>query len=666
MIQLPPLTDELLNVLGEELGNRTFTGPNQRAFLSAVDSRDVQAAPGNGKTTLLVAKLVLLSKAWTSRKDGVCVISHTNAAREEIECKLANHPSASAFLSYPHFIGTVTTFIHQFIALPYLRGLGWSVERIDDELFEAVAIRARAGYAALNAYARNPNLHRPLERYVTGLELAIDFAALPEIRPDRLKVRHVPQQPRAGSGAGDALQELKAELVNDGIFRYGDMTTLARQALAKHPNLTERVRARFPIVLLDEAQDTSGDQLALLQNLFAEGVAFQRLGDQNQTLYETDGLGIADYWQAGPGVLSLNRSRRFGQEIATFASRLTARASQQIEGVPNMPSRRSLILFEQDSIEGVLPAYVSEVSSHWPDTTQGKEIWAVASRHNPPQGAQGNWRPKSLRDYYPNYRSGRGRNSRPETLCSALRQASVLHQARSSPAEIADLMTSAFVVLLRHQGVKDADGKLINKRTAWNVLAAIDPSLPLRLKRLMRNVVLTGDDIWRQAAWELFCQELKGILKIDQTAPAASSFLEFVPEGEIDAEVPKNEDNSTSITLDGILVKLGSIHSVKGKTTDAILVVETEIWRNGNRTMDLERVLPHAFELVETDFSVNPVHLSAATNIFVAVTRPREVLALALRKSATSPELLDAARVRGWNVVDLTLPTNNNDALEAC
>ena len=40
------------------------------------------------------------------------------------------------------------------------------------------------------------------------------------------------------------------------------------------------IRRRFPLVLLDEAQDTNGGQLALLNRLFAADVAYQRLGDQ--------------------------------------------------------------------------------------------------------------------------------------------------------------------------------------------------------------------------------------------------------------------------------------------------------------------------------------------------------------------------------------------------
>ena len=76
---------ELLATLGKDLGNCDFDDEDQRNVLTSSTSCDVQAAPGNGKTTLIVAKLALLSLTWASRTQGVCVISHTNVARDEVE-----------------------------------------------------------------------------------------------------------------------------------------------------------------------------------------------------------------------------------------------------------------------------------------------------------------------------------------------------------------------------------------------------------------------------------------------------------------------------------------------------------------------------------------------------------------------------------------------------
>jgi DNA helicase-2/ATP-dependent DNA helicase PcrA len=661
MIALPPLTPDLLGQLGKELGGCDFAGANQQAFLSSVDSCDVQAAPGHGKTTLLVAKLALLSRCWDSRAQGVCVISHTNAARVEVEKKLAHHPAASAFLGYPHFIGTVTAFLDRYIALPYLRGLGWSVHRIDDEVFAAAAGSRWRSKQALVAYARMNHgaNQRALEHeFVPKLALAQAFVCDVGVALQRLAIRHRHRQPGPNSASGAALEELKAELINDGYYRFCDLTALAVQAIEKCPALLDRVRQRFPLVLLDEAQDTNGEQLALLAKLFGTGVAYQRLGDQNQTLYEDEDLTPNDYWRAGEGVIPLNESRRFGTDIASFASRLTVRAQQQITGLRDVPSRRTLILFCPDTIGAVLPAYVAEVRCHWGDAfSTNLDIRAVASRHNPTTDNTGEW-PKTLVDYCPGYSSGRGRQSRPDTLCAPLRQAALLYQAHAIPAAIAELFTTGIAGLLRRQGWRNALGQAADSRNLWRVLAEHEDGLAIKVRRMLRDCIALGDAAWSADRWNAFRDELTGMLGIHGTlTDAATTYLEFVAAGAADHDGAAAQPSKTLFEHDGVTVRLGSIHSVKGKTVDGLLVVETEVWRGHalvDRAMDLATVLPHAFGLENRDFNTNIAQLAAATNIFVAATRPRQLLACAVRKAAVTNDLAEAARAQGWQVCDLT------------
>lgn len=655
MIPLPELTEQLLDDLGRELGGCDFTGESERRFLAANESCDVQAVPGHGKTTLLAAKLALLSRSWQSRSQGVCVISHTNAARIEVEIKLAALPAVSAFLGYPHFIGTVTAFIDRFVALPYLRGLGWPMQRIDDDVFAAIALsRWRSKPTLLRSSRARQGGVYTVERWVAALDLAADFVPAAAGVPERLAVRKSePRQPGPQSDSGRELEELKAEIVREGIYRFSDMISLAEQAIERCPTIPERLRNRFPLVLLDEAQDTNGRQLALLDRLFGGGTAYQRLGDQNQTLYEDDSLGPGDYWSAREGVIPLNVTRRFGPDISRFASRLTARAAQDIEGKQDVPSCRALLMFDQASIGMVLPAYAEQVRAHWPDRAHELDIRAVASRHNP-AGARGNW-PKTLIDYCPHYRSGRGRNSRPATLCSVLRQASILHDSHASPADVMDLVTAGLVSLLRHQNVYDERGNPVSKRTLAGALAAIDPGLPLRIRRLVRDLIIFGGAAWDAGEWGAFCDSLNGLLGANQPpANAVAAFLAFVQEGEDDIGAGQANATRTVFHSDGIPIRLGSVHSVKGKSVDGILVVETEVWRRNVRAMDLATVLPHAFGIENLDFSANDAHLVAATNVFVAATRARQLLALAMRREAASDAMLGAAREQGWIVRDLT------------
>jgi hypothetical protein len=82
--------------------------------------------------------------------------------------------------------------------------------------------------------------------------------------------------------------------------------------------------------------------------------------------------------------------------------------------------------------------------------------------------------------------------------------------------------------------------------------------------------------------------------------------------------------------------------------------MESEVWKGhakGQSCLDLATVLPIAFGS-EGALPLSEIGLVAATNIFVAVTRPRELLGLALRKSEFEA-LAEKADKEGWKIVDL-------------
>src|SRR5471032_2575911 len=92
----------------------------RRDFLKSLTTLDVSACPGSGKTTLVVAKLAILARKWKSSTRGICVLSHTNVAREEIEHRLGSTDVGQRLLGYPHFIDTIHGFVNRFLAVPWL------------------------------------------------------------------------------------------------------------------------------------------------------------------------------------------------------------------------------------------------------------------------------------------------------------------------------------------------------------------------------------------------------------------------------------------------------------------------------------------------------------------------------------------------------------------
>ncbi|MGO4112388.1 UvrD-helicase domain-containing protein [Rhizobium ruizarguesonis] len=661
MFEILPLTPELLAELGDELGGCDFTDPSQIDFLAKATPCDVQAAPGNGKTTLLAAKLALLSRNWLTRRRGVCVISHTNAARTEVEHLIVRHPTAARLMAYPHFTGTVTAFINQYLALPYLRGLGWSVRQIDDDAFAAEALRRYPGSGVLNSLAKNKKLKlkRRLEEWIALLDLDPAFTDT-EAEPGALAVRCRKGQWGAHTDCGKALESLKASMVKSGLYRYADMTALAWRALRESPALADRLRDRFPLVILDEAQDTHGDQLRLLEHVFKQGgAAFQRLGDSNQTLYEDDGAAPA-YWTPGPDCIPLDTSRRFGGEIAGFASRLTARKAQTIVGLGARPTSRVMFLFDEATIGGVLGAFAEETRALWGGDCSRRDVWAVASRHNL-AGKKGEWQPKSLVDYHPAYRSEGGSRSKANLLCRQLQKAAVHHAAGRPPAEVCQMLAVGVSGLARAHSWKAANDRPITAYNVWPALSHRDLALPRAVRRLLRDHVLTGAAVWEEAAWKAF---MEALLPLFGPPPQGSEsdiadLCEFVAEQKADLVDPQRR-STKQVQFDDLMLRLGSIHSVKGKSVDGILVLESEVWKGSSadeQCIDLTAVLPHAFGVTNELFT--GVRLAAATNVFVGVTRPRELLGLALRKSH-SAAVAAAAQAQGWTVIDLTTKVQQN------
>lgn len=90
-----PIADHEIAWASELMG----LGANGFAVNNGDDSRlrairnletcDFEACPGSGKTTLLVAKLAILASRWPYPQRGICVLSHTNAARDEIDHRLS-------------------------------------------------------------------------------------------------------------------------------------------------------------------------------------------------------------------------------------------------------------------------------------------------------------------------------------------------------------------------------------------------------------------------------------------------------------------------------------------------------------------------------------------------------------------------------------------------
>jgi len=133
---IPEITDEDVEWVRALMGLDGIDAP-RRAFLTSPSALDLSACPGSGKTTLIVANLAILARKWPHRTKGVCVLSHTNVAREEIRHRLSGTAVGQRLLGYPHFIDTIHGFVNRFLALPWLNSNGYPSPTIDNDVATA-------------------------------------------------------------------------------------------------------------------------------------------------------------------------------------------------------------------------------------------------------------------------------------------------------------------------------------------------------------------------------------------------------------------------------------------------------------------------------------------------------------------------------------------------
>ena len=70
----------------------------------------------------MLAKLAIIAKRMPLENGkGICVLTHTNVAIDEIKSKLKNQ--ADVLFRYPNFFGTIQNFVDKFLAIPYFNSI---------------------------------------------------------------------------------------------------------------------------------------------------------------------------------------------------------------------------------------------------------------------------------------------------------------------------------------------------------------------------------------------------------------------------------------------------------------------------------------------------------------------------------------------------------------
>lgn len=280
LLPVTPITDEEIQAITQNLGLKP-PDSERLDFLKNLGSIDVSACPGSGKTTLIIMKLLLLMEKWESTSQGICVLSHTNVAKDEVSTRLERTGINHNLNGKPHFVGTIHSFINQFITCQYLFSMGYPLQQTNTKL----------------AYDwREKKISSETKIHLKKLNIEFTKIKIGSTNKDSPFGDKLINQENAPDKCTPTYQEIAKvfwQSIRKGIITDDEILFFAKIALEICPEIIQSIRYRFPFVITDETQDCSSTQMKLLNHLFDSGAdkksksVIQRVGDPNQAIYSS-------------------------------------------------------------------------------------------------------------------------------------------------------------------------------------------------------------------------------------------------------------------------------------------------------------------------------------------------------------------------------------------
>ena len=570
----------------------------QRTFLKCLDSCCVQAYAGTGKTTAIVGKLHIYAQknVWQNSR-GICVISHTNVAVDEIKKHVAKH--YPAIMQYPNFVGTIQEFVNKFLFIPYLASKGLQikfqdesrffdykselpkniVKRIDDH------IKSKVNYSPNSVRARKEFFNRLKTVHLVDSKLYARAKKSGFNEFTDLKTAQVSQDKIL-----EALSGLIQKKHNDGSFLFVESFIYGNEYLKQNQLLKDIIAQRFQHVFLDEAQDCSVIQLRILNELFGDSsrIVFQQIGDINQAISETQ-------WTPNENYLSLNQSTRFGNSIAGFINTFQIGIGSGVSGIAE-ETKKYLITYDSGKEKDVLPKYAEILKNE--NISADKGYFAISHRH------------EHLEKYFLEYSEKLAKNKSKKASYRF-----------DNDIEYIDMITKEAVLQRGANLVWRVFYSLLYKQfkignNSWS-----------KLREFLRTGEKTNDfnaiviDICNDILQNGGISDLNS-LKNRLNAILGENRINFANSGSSSSTPIQNQTIENKCSYNGIEINIGTIHSVKGQTHGATLLFSNK----EDRKQDIQHTMDNT-EKRTPEFK---------RRFYVASSRARHLFAFAIEKTAYS------------------------------
>ncbi|WP_223605516.1 ATP-dependent helicase [Chryseobacterium sp. OSA05B] len=274
----------------------------------------VRACPGSGKTYSVASRIALLFAKNHFSKKGIAALSFTNVAVDEIREKLSDNFSLNG-ISHPHFIGTLDSFINQFIFLPF-------------------------GHLIMECPNRPELVGEPhstwsIKKYPQDYAQYFDKTTF-DIN-DKL-IQRAPAQSfhflwkyynisGAINGNIQNIINSKLEFFKKGYATQADANYLSLKILMKYPKIAESIAKKFEYFIIDEAQDTDEILMAIIDIFNSKGAEnIMLIGDRDQAIFEWNNAKphLFDEKYVAWNKIELIENRRSSQLICDFTKYLSS------------------------------------------------------------------------------------------------------------------------------------------------------------------------------------------------------------------------------------------------------------------------------------------------------------------------------------------------------
>lgn len=589
-----------------------------REVIRCWESTDVLACPGSGKTTVLLAKLKLLADRMPFEDgSGICVLSHTNVAVNEIKEKLPAYNDK--LLNYPNYIGTIQSFVDKFITLPYLNNLtGRLVQPVEDIIYaKHIYYKMKKDYRFKEfryfiENKRDFNNENEKINYIKNIYLGKNGDLFLKKQKNKL----------AGKESNSAMQYslIILELLNkEGIITYEQAYSCANKFLNNiSQEWIQLFTARFKYVFIDEYQDCDVAQQIIIDRIFnSSKTTIMKIGDKDQAIYnshesDTDEL----KWNPKDNKLQMLGSCRYSQEIANLISHLRTDNEKIMSIKGEVGIKPVLLVFDPDKIEKVIEAFINEMDKIKLINPNGiyKAIGFIKKK-----GKKDNL---SIESYWRKYNPSNNIKSEFNYWYLINEILEELSQGKLYKAE--KIVRIIVCRNLHYLGVKN---QKINKDFTTNSIKKFfDENYNDQYREWIYGLSRI-ESLDFVSADTIITQNMENLLETINVSKKYSEFRKthhFFNEKNNLFNPENNEGNIYLDTEKGRKIEFSTIHAVKGETHDATLYLET-YYKNST---DLSRILPF-FNF--TNKKNNAIEEYSRKLAYVGMSRPKKLLCVAMQ-----------------------------------